>query len=325
MQGLRLKFGIAIIRGKKSKRRTSKARSVTFTYAEKEKCCCILWKIPGMRLMKIRCFFLAAHFFWGASAIANDVPLWEVGIGIGALSFPAYRGSDKIYNFLMPVPYFVYHGDFLKADRHGIRGSLFDYQGFDLTLSLSVSPPTERGDDDVSEAMPDLEMTAELGPQIDYTLWCNDAYTRTLRLRLPARAAFTVESSPNSIGWVFSPNLSYDISDLPAMPGWSLGFVAGPIYATEKQHDYFYSVAPEYATANRPAYQARGGYSGSQFLASLSKRYERVWMGAYVRYDTLSGAAFEESSLVAKRSSISAGFAISWILAESKTRVSAEN
>ena len=54
-------------------------------------------------------------------AAAEDKPLWELGAGVAAFSFPAYRGSDKQRHFLMPVPYFVYHGEFLKADRHGIR------------------------------------------------------------------------------------------------------------------------------------------------------------------------------------------------------------
>ena len=50
---------------------------------------------------------------------AEEKPLWEAGIGVAALSFPSYRGSDQTNNFLMPVPMFSYHGDFFKADRHG--------------------------------------------------------------------------------------------------------------------------------------------------------------------------------------------------------------
>ena len=49
---------------------------------------------------------------------AEEKPLWEVGVGVAALSFPSYRGSDQTNNFLMPVPMFSYHGDFFMADRH---------------------------------------------------------------------------------------------------------------------------------------------------------------------------------------------------------------
>jgi outer membrane scaffolding protein for murein synthesis (MipA/OmpV family) len=271
--------------------------------------------------MKLLCLAPALALLPGLSAAAEEKPLWEIGAGVAALSFPAYRGSDKQHNFLMPVPYFVYHGDFLKADRHGIRGSLFDSDRVDLTLSLSASPPTKSDDVEARAGLPDLKPTAEFGPQVDLTLWRGENRARFLKLRLPARAAFTVERSPQGIGWIFSPNLNMDITDLPGMPGWNLGLVAGPIWATRRQHDYFYSVAPQYATATRPAYAASGGYSGSQFLVALSKRFDKTWVGAFARYDTLSGAAFDGSPLVAKKSFAAAGIAISWVIDESKTRV----
>ncbi|MES9862054.1 MAG: MipA/OmpV family protein [Candidatus Thiodiazotropha sp. LLP2] len=278
-----------------------------------------------MKIQSILYISLAVTLHSPTLIIAEEKPLWEAGIGIGAMSFPAYRGSDKVHNFLLPVPYFVYHGDFFKADRHGIRGSLFESEVADLTLSFSASPPTNSDDIDVREDMPDLKTTFEFGPQIDIKLWQNEANTRNLKLRLPARAAFTVERSPESVGWVFSPKLNLDITDLPAMPGWNFGVIAGPVYGSERQHEYFYGVAPEYATSSRPAYEADGGYSGSQFLMSLSKRYDSFWFGAFLRYDTLDNAAFEESPLVTEDSFAAAGIAVSWIIGESKTRVTIDD
>ncbi len=52
-------------------------------------------------------------------------PLWEAGLGIGAVTFPDYRGSDRTQTYMLPVPYFVYRGEFLKADRNGLRGLFF--------------------------------------------------------------------------------------------------------------------------------------------------------------------------------------------------------
>jgi outer membrane scaffolding protein for murein synthesis (MipA/OmpV family) len=255
------------------------------------------------------------------AAAGEEKPLWEVGVGVAALSFPAYRGSDKQHDFLMPVPYFVYHGDFLKADRHGIRGDLFDSDRVDLTLSFSASPPTKSDDVAVRVGMPNLKPTVEFGPELDVTLWRTENRARFVKLRMPLRAAFTVQGTPQDIGWIFSPNLNMDIGDLPGMPDWNLGLVAGPIWATRKQHEYFYGVAPQYATASRPAYAASGGYSGSQFIIALSKRFAKTWVGAFIRYDTLSGAAFEGSPLTAKRSFAAAGIGVSWVLDESKTHV----
>jgi outer membrane scaffolding protein for murein synthesis (MipA/OmpV family) len=90
--------------------------------------------------------------------------------------------------------------------------------------------------------------------------------------------------------------------------------LAGPLFADHRYHDYFYSVAQQYATASRPAYQATGGYAGTQFITALSKRYPRYWVGAYVRYDSLSGAVFADSPLVLRNSYWSAGIGIAWII-----------
>ncbi|MDR1995390.1 MipA/OmpV family protein [Azonexus sp.] len=260
-----------------------------------------------------------------AFAEGEGKPLWEAGVGVTALSFPSYRGSDHQSHYLLPIPYFVYRGDFLKADRHGVRGNFFESDRVDFKLSFSASPPTRSKDAPIRDGMPELRSTIEVGPELDFTLWRSANRNRSLKLRLPVRTAFTVERSPRSAGWVFSPNLNLDIGDLPGMPGWNLGFVAGPYFATRRQHEYFYGVSAEYATATRPAYEAKGGYSGSAFLVSLSKRYDKTWVGFFARYDALAHTAFADSPLVRQKHSAAAGIAVSWVLGESSTRVGAND
>ncbi len=60
-------------------------------------------------------------------------------------------------------------------------------------------------------------------------------------------------------------------------------------------------------------------------LASLSKRFPKYWVGAYVRYDMLSGAAFDDSPLVRRKSYLAGGIGIAWMLGESKKRVESED
>ncbi|KXB29906.1 hypothetical protein AT959_16895 [Dechloromonas denitrificans] len=251
----------------------------------------------------------------------QEKPLWEVGAGVAAFSFPAYRGSDQTNNFLLPVPLVTYHGDFFKADRHGIRGSFFDSDRVDLTVSLALSPPASSEDIKARSGMKDIEGTFEIGPQMDFTFWRSENRARFVKLLMPLRAAFTVESSPKDIGWVFHPKLNMDITDLPNMPGWNLGLLAGPLFGDKRQHAYYYSVDPQYATASRPAYEAKAGYAGMQYLVGLSKRFPKFWVGSFVRYDNLSGATFEDSPLVRQKDYFAAGLAISWIISESSTRV----
>jgi outer membrane scaffolding protein for murein synthesis (MipA/OmpV family) len=140
-------------------------------------------------------------------------------------------------------------------------------------------------------------------------------------LRMPLRAAFTVESSPRVIGWTFTPRFNLDVADPLGFGGWNLGILIGPLFADRRYHDYFYTVAPQYATAARPAYQAVGGYAGTQTITALSKRFPHFWVGAYMRYDTLSGAAFVGSPLVQRKSYWSTGLGISWMIHRSSTMV----
>jgi outer membrane protein len=92
---------------------------------------------------------------------------------------------------------------------------------------------------------------------------------------------------------------------------------------SERNHEYFYAVAPQYATASRPAYAARSGYAGSQFLVAVSKRYPKYWVGGFARWDTLKGAVFADSPLVRRDHYFAAGIGIAWILGESSRRVEA--
>jgi outer membrane protein len=93
--------------------------------------------------------------------------------------------------------------------------------------------------------MPDLQPTVELGPSIDIHLWRTANRRYQLDLRLPVRMAVTASGGVDDIGWVFSPRLNLDIVDVAGLPGWNLGLLAGPMYGSERNHDYFYSVAPQ--------------------------------------------------------------------------------
>lgn len=61
-----------------------------------------------------------------------------------------------------------------------------------------------------------------------------------------------------------------------------------------------------------------------QLLLSLSKRFNNTWVGAYLRQDTLRGAVYADSPLVAQHSYTSAGFAIAWVFGRSDTLVEAQ-
>jgi MipA family protein len=274
--------------------------------------------------MILRSRFLILSTLLGAftsmETLAEQKPLWEAGMGIGGLVFPDYRGSDERQAYPIPVPYLVYRGEFLKANREGMRGELFDREYAELSISIGATIPVSSDDNAARRGMPDLEPTIELGPSLDLHWWKSADERIKLDVVLPLRAPITVERSPKSIGWLFSPRVNLDIEDVNRT-GWNAGLGAGPVFANRKYHEYFYSVNAEYSTAERPEYSAKGGYSGVHVLASLSKRYPKYWIGAYVRYDSLESAAFDDSPLVRSSNYIAGGVGIAWMIGQSKRMV----
>lgn len=244
----------------------------------------------------------------------REKPVWEAGLGAGVVSFPEYRGSSRHRTWLLPTPYFVYRSKILQADRGGLRGTFFDSERMELNLSLSASAPVYSSDSGPRRGMHNLRPTVEFGPSLVFNLW--DDEMRRLDLRLPLRAAYTVTGGFKYAGLVFSPNLSYN-APFFAHPNWKFGANFGPIFANTRQHNYFYEVEPRYATRTRPAYSASGGYSGSQITLSLSRRYDKIWFGGFIRYDTLHGAAFEDSPLVERKNSWMGGLGAAWIFGKS--------
>lgn len=256
-----------------------------------------------------------------APAHAEQKPLWEAGLGIGALTFPDYRGSDESSVYPMPVPYVIYRGDFLKADREGVRGELFDRQYAELSISANGTIPVKSSDNAARRGMRDLKSTVELGPSLDLHVWKTADERMKLDVVMPLRAPLTVEASPRSIGVVFAPRLNLDIADVGGHAGWNFGVGAGPILADAKFHRYFYSVNARDARPERREYEASGGYSGAHFLMSLSKRFPQYWVGAYMRYDTLAGATFADSPLVKQQNYVAGGIGIAWLIGESSRLV----
>jgi MipA family protein len=257
--------------------------------------------------------------YCGVPVHAAEEPLWEFGLGVGIIAFDDYRGANTSHVYPLPVPYLIYNGPFLKADRDGVRGLLFNQKWVELNVSVNATTPVRS--DRARSGMPDLKSTIEVGPSLDFHLLRSTEARVKLDLRMPLRAAFTVQSPPEYIGWTFTPRLALDIADPFGLPGWRLGFLAGPLFADRRNDEYFYSVAPQYATLTRPAYQAPGGYTGTQFITALSKRYPKYWVGAYLRHDTLAGAAFEDSPLVQTRSYWSGGIGFAWMIRTSSRSV----
>lgn len=249
-----------------------------------------------------------------AGALADE-PLWEAGIGAGWLLLPHYRGSNERRAWVLPVPYLVYRGEILRADKDGARALLFEGERFNFDFSLSASPPTKSKNSQARAGMPNLEPTFEIGPQANLRLASGSDWK--VELRVPVRSVITLEAHPRAVGWTVAPVINGDFE----LRGFSFGVQAGPLWGDRRLHGRFYGVASSLATPERPAYEAPGGYGGWQATAGLSRRFDQFWLGAYVRHDSVAGAAFEASPLVKSRQNTALGLALVWVFATSDARV----
>ena len=264
-----------------------------------------------------RCLLGVAVSTTLGTAFAAELALWELGAGVAGLRMPHYRGSDQSHNWLLPVPYVVYRGEIFKADRDGARAVLFESERLHFDLSLAASAPTRSDGNRARQGMADLRPTIELGPNLNLKLAGGPGWK--LDLRAPLRAALTIESSPQVIGWIATPNLNLDLN---RVSGWNVGLQGGVQFADRRFNGYFYDVPAGNVTASRPAYRSPSGYGGAQLTLAASRRDADRWLGVFARLDNLSGARFEDSPLVLRRSHLSIGIAVSWVFSRSSTLVS---
>jgi MipA family protein len=259
-------------------------------------------------------------------ADAGGKPLWELGAGAACLFLPGYRGSDEGRIYALPYPYLIYRGDFLRIDKDHISGRILETDRLLLDVSFFGGVPVDSDEHSARHGMPDLDPSFEVGPAIDITLLKNDQGRYKLALNLPVRGVFSTDfSSIHHRGWVFSPRLNFKAKEIIPKYGINLGLSAGPLFADRKYHDYYYTVKSVYATPTRPAYSARGGYSGSTLTLGMNKTLNSLILYCFIGMDALDGAEIKDSPLVKTKYSFMGGFTVTWIFFKSEELVPQNN
>jgi MipA family protein len=277
--------------------------------------------------MKKICFFifiLVGLSFSPGPVLGKQLPLWEFGLGGTALFMPDYRGSDENRPYILPFPYVVYRGDFLKVDREQVSGLLFKTKRLQLEMSFHGSVPVDSSKNKARKGMPDLDPTFEIGPALQVILAENKDSEYKITLTFPVRAVMSTDfTSLKSVGWDFTPRFNVDFFNI-AKKGWESGLSIGPIFGDQYYHNYYYQVEQAYASPERPAYSAQAGYGGIQCALYLGKKFKKTVWGAFIRAEDLHGTAFSDSPLLKSTFSVMGGLYFSWIFMESKTLVEAD-
>lgn len=252
---------------------------------------------------------------------AEKLPLWEAGVGVGAVALPAYKGSATYRTFAAPLPYFVYRGEIFRANRDGLRANLWQSDGWSADLSLGGALPV-RSSGTLREGMRNLPPSIELGGVIEY-----DAYTTSggsiIKLLLPIRQALAVEKSGvHRIGLLTLPTLRGSGRLNLSGKNYDWGVNVSAIFADRAYNGYYYDVSAANALPDRPVYRAEGGAAGITLFAGAKRRIGNWWLGGFVGGSNIGNAVFVRSPLVETHANWYTGVSLIWIFDKSDTTVS---
>ncbi len=261
----------------------------------------------------------------GFESLSEAQPLWEFGVGGGFLDVPNYPASSERNSITLAAPYVVYRGDIFRVGGgDGVRAVVVEKSNFELDFSFGGAFAADSDDNSAREGMPELDFLFEVGPQIIYKVkdyaFDNGGNAR-LKARLQGRAVFSTDFGRiDQRGYILEPTLTYQQRGvLFAKTGLNVSFSMA--FGSEKLHDYFYEVGPEFANNTRTQYDAKGGYLGSELSIGVS-----FPIGANIRgFFTTSaqfhqGAANQDSPLFEDDVTYSVGLGFVWRLYESDAK-----
>lgn len=255
---------------------------------------------------------------WTAQAQDGGLPLWEVGVLGGTVSTPAYSASaDRAVRSLV-LPFFVYRGEVLWADRGSLGARLVRKDGFEFDVGFAASLPASSNDIAARKDMPDLGTLIEFGPRLKMTL-ANPTPTSKIRLELPIRAVLEFNNGVRQQGTAFEPELVLESRDVGAR--YSASVSGSLVFGDSQLNQYFYGVAAPYATATRPAYGAQAGLITTRLTVNGAKTLTPdVRVFGFIRYDNYSNSANRASPLFLQPNGTSAGVGLAWTLGRSERR-----
>ena len=240
--------------------------------------------------------FLLLVWVTAVSAQTDNSAYMEAGAVLVGQASADYRGSKHYQPYALPLPYFIYQGPILKADKDGVRGEFWANHRFEFNASVDGSLNGNSDNNTLREGMPELDSAVEVGPSLNMKL-TGETFSEGWSLRFPLRAVFTISRSGfDYIGYLFNPRLNWRKSEV--IGDWRLSFNTGILYADKQFHRYYYDVKNEYVTDDRPYYRAQAGYSGAFGKFSIYRAMEKWRVGVSFRYDYLGGVKFIDSPLV---------------------------
>ncbi len=281
--------------------------------------------------MRRASYFLATALLFCTSPALPDQdgvethePLWEFQVVAFGQYFPAYPSSADQNLTLLPLPFPVYRGKFLRFGEdldELASGQIVDTDRLKLSLGVSASFPEDSDSLALRSGMPDLDFLVEAGPEIKLRLRGGKQDARELNLSLQLRAAVSLDGlDSKGRGVVFNPEVEYLARDLFGK-GNEVKLRLSSTWASDDYMNYFFGVAPQYATADRPAFDASSGYLNTELLVGLKRKLsDRLEFRGSVRLWVNKGSTNDTSPLYQRDFDKGIRLALFWTAWQSKRR-----
>lgn len=248
----------------------------------------------------------------GIAAWAQDADgqhLWEIGSVALGVSQQAYPGSDQQVGRALALPFFVYRGKVLRAERGFLGVRAMQNPTFELDVGVSGAFGSNSNSIDARNGMPNLGTLIELGPRIKWNLGSAPGEGKW-RADLPLRAVFDISEGGAHRGFSFEPELVYERR---AKGGWRYNTSLGALIADHHLAATFYQVSPQQATLARPAYSAQSGLVSFRLASSFTRSLTPDWrLFGFARLDTVAGSANKNSPLVRQNSGVTVGMGVAY-------------
>ena len=256
----------------------------------------------------------------GQGAMAQEkpsLPLWEAGVFGTGLKQQAYPGSSQQVDRALVLPYFIYRGQYLRADSGSVGLRAVKTDTMEVDVGFSGAFGSNSNDIEARKGMPDLGTLVEFGPRVKWNLGSAPGNGR-LRAELAMRGVFDLSDSFKDKGLSLEPEL---IFERRATGGVGYSASVGLVFGDERLADTFYGVAPAFATATRPAYKAQSGLIMSRVSVNIFQNVTpNLRVFGFARLTSVDGAANPSSPLVKQNMGSTVGIGLLYTLARSEAR-----
>lgn len=258
------------------------------------------------------------------SSVLNR-PAWEFGIGGGYFSGFDYPASGDENRRFIVLPYFIYRTPLFRFGGGGVRAVAIERPKIKLDLSVGGSLNASSDGNSARQGMPDLDFLFEIGPQLEISLLDKAiASGGQLKLRFTSEVRAVLATDFRGIddqGFVAEAGIGMNYRNV-RRSGIDLLAAFDVTYGNERLQDYFYEVDPEFATQDRPEFDARGGYLQSELFVGIGLqplKNVRVFVGSFTGLH--DGASNEDSPLFEEKTTTGFALGVVWRIAQSKRQV----